>query len=182
MIYVQNLVTLDGYLEGGPWEIDWHNVDAEFFGMVDEMWKNLGHIVFGRKTYEGMYSYWTGAEALKNDGEMAARMTNTPKIVLSRTLKTAEWNNTTLVHDLTDLAKLKAKSEKDLVVFGSSDVCAALLEAGLMDEVRQIVNPILLGKGKPMFQGLQHRVKLKLLRTRTFANGNVMLVYQPEKR
>lgn len=178
-IYVSNLVTLDGYLEGGPWEIDWHNVDAEFFAQADEMWKTMGTILFGRKTYEGMASYWTSEAALKNDAAMAARMTATPKIVVSRTLQKAEWNNTRLVSDLSELAKLHAEPGKDLVIFGSSDLAASLLDAGLLDEIRQIVNPVLLGHGKPMFQGLKQKVKLELLRTRTFGNGNVMLVYAP---
>jgi len=180
-LYVSNLVTADGYFEGGPWEIDWHNVDAEFFAQADEMWKTLGHILMGRKTYEGMLAYWTSEAAVKGDAVVAARMTDTPKIVISRTLKKAEWKNTTLVSEVSEIAALKAKSDKDMVVFGSSDLCASLLDAGLLDEIRQIVNPVLLGHGKPMFQGLRHKTKLKLLRTRTFANGNVMLVYEPEK-
>lgn len=181
-IYVSNLVTADGYFEESPWGIDWHNVDAEFFGQADEMWKTLGTILMGRKTYEGMHKHWTSDEAVKGDAEVAARMTNTPKLVLSRTLKKADWKNTTLVSDVAAIARLKAQSDKDMVIFGSSDVSAALLDGGLLDEVRQIINPVLLGHGKPMFQGLEHRTKLKLLRTRTFANGNVMLVYEPQKK
>lgn len=181
-LYVSNLVTADGYFEGGPWEIDWHNVDAEFFAQAEDMWKTLGTILFGRKTYEGMAKHWTSEAAVKGDAEVAARMTATPKMVVSRTLKQVEWDHTRLVSDISEVAKLKAQSDKDVVIFGSSDLSASLLDAGLIDEIRQIVNPVLLGRGKPMFQGLEHRAKLKLLRTRTFGNGNVMLVYQPEKR
>ena len=183
-LFVQNLVTLDGYVESSPWGLEWHNVDAEFFAAhEEEIWGNLGGIVYGRKTYEGMYKYWTSEEGLKDSSKVAEKLLATPKFVVSSTLKNAEWKNTTVLHDLTELAKVKEKmGDKQMVIFGSSDLCASLLEAGMLDEVKQIVNPVLLGHGKPMFQGLKKTTKLKLLRTRTFKNGNVLLVYEPEKR
>jgi dihydrofolate reductase len=179
-IIVSSLTTLDGYLEAGPWQIDWHNVDAEFFQHTSEMWETVDTILFGRKTYQGMESYWTSEAALKDDPVVTAKMNSIAKIVVSRTLVQAHWNNSRLMKDIAELRKLKEQPAQDIVVFGSSDLAASLLDVGLLDEIRLIVNPVLLGHGKPMFQGLKQQTKLKFVRARTFGNGNVMLVYHPK--
>jgi dihydrofolate reductase len=180
-IVLSNLVTLDGYFEGKPWEIDWHNVDAEFFQQTSEMWETVDTILFGRKTYQGMEAYWTSEAGLKDDPVVSARMSSIAKVVVSRTLVRATWSNSRVVGDITEVARLKEQPGKDLVVLGSSDLAASLLDQGLLDEIRIIMNPVLLGQGKSMFHGLPRRTKLELVRTRTFANGNVMLVYRPHK-
>jgi dihydrofolate reductase len=104
-----------------------------------------------------------------------------PKIVFSRSLDKAEWSNTRLVREnaAEEIRKLKQQPGRDLAVFGSSDLALTLIEEGLIDEFRIFVNPLVLGKGTPLFQGIKKRLDLKLLNMRAFANGNVLLTYQP---
>ena len=109
-------------------------------------------------------------------------MNKTPKIVFSNTLKIAEWNNTMLVFGSAEeeVKKLKEQPGKDMVIFGSGELVTSLAEAGLIDEYRVIVNPIVLGKGRSLFGGLKERLKLKLISSRVFKSGNVLLTYQPD--
>ncbi len=98
-IYVFNLITLDGFFEGPNRELDWHNVDGEFNEFAIEQLNNSGLLLFGRVTYELMASYWPTELALKDDPIVADMMNSIPKIVFSRTLKKADWNNTRLIKD-----------------------------------------------------------------------------------
>ena len=175
------LTSLDGYFEGPAHEIDWHHTDEEFQEFAIEQTNQAGMLLFGRVTYEMMASYWPTAQAIEGDPIVAGLMNSLPKIVFSKTLSKAEWQNTRVVK--TDFAKeiatLKEQPGKDLCILGSSDLAVSFLEAGLLDEIRILVNPIVLGAGKPLFKGIQHRLKLKLLTTRIFKSGNVLLTYQP---
>lgn len=176
------LTSLDGYYEGEKaWEIDWHNVDAEFNELAMDQLDASDHLVFGRATYQGMAQYWPSAEGIKDDPEVASRMNGTAKIVVSRTLEEADitWANSRVVRDPKDLAALKAESGKDLLVLGSSVLTTALMELGLLDELGIMVNPVILGAGNSLSSSAKHRITLKLLRTREFKNGNVLLTYEP---
>ena len=176
-----NMVTLDGFFEGPNGGIDWHNVDEEFNEFAVEQLGTIGMILFGRVTYQGMASYWPTPLAIENDPVVAAQMNSFPKIVISRTLDKAEWNNTRLIKDhvAEEIAKLKQQPGKDLAIFGSANLTASLMHMGLVDEFRIMVNPIILGQGTPLFKGVNEKNNLKLLKTRVFRNGNVLLYYQP---
>ena len=177
------LTSLDGYFEGvKPWEIDWHNVDAEFNELAIQQLDASDCLIFGRATYQGMAQYWPSAEAVTNDPLVASRMNNTPKIVVSRTLREPQpdWANTRLIKDANELGALKQQAGKDMLVFGSSVLTTSLLGLGLLDELGVMINPILLGAGNSLASSATHRIPLKLLRTRQFGNGNVLLTYQPE--
>jgi len=178
------MVTLDGYVSGPNDEIDWHNVDAEFNDYADEMLSSVDALVFGRVTYQLMASYWPTAGATEDDPIIAAKMNAAPKVVFSHTLETVEWNNTTLAKgDLEEeVARLKQDPGKDIVILGSGRLVSALTQYRLIDEYRIMVNPVVLGQGRPLFEGLSDRVRLQLLRTQTFRSGNVMLVYQPVRQ
>jgi len=180
-LFVFNLVTLDGYFEGPNREIDWHNVDAEFNDYAVEMLNSVDTLLFGRVTYELMASFWPTPDAIKNDPIVAERMNNLSKIVFSRTLDKAEWHNTRLVKENIeeDIQKMKNQPGKDIVILGSGSILTQFAQRGLIDEYRIIVNPVVLGDGKPLFKGIKDRLNLKLLKTRTFRNGNVLLYYQP---
>ena len=180
-LLVFNLITLDGFFEGPGQNIDWHNVDAEFNEFALEQLAELGVIIFGRVTYQGMASFWPTPFALENDPVVAAQMNSISKIVVSRTLDKVEWNNTRLIKDnlAQEITRLKEQPGKDLAIFGSANLAASLLQMGLIDEIRVIVNPLLLGQGTPLFQGIAAPLKLKLLKTRTFHNGNLLLCYEP---
>jgi dihydrofolate reductase len=177
------LVSLDGYFEGPNHAIDWHNLDDEFNVHAEELLHTVDLLLFGRVTYQLMAAYWPTPEALGDDPIIAALMNNTPKLVFSKTLDKVGWQNTRLVKGdpAQEIARLKQQPGKDMVIFGSSDLAAVLSEHGLIDEYQIMVNPLFLGEGKPLLKGIKGRLKLKLLRTQTFTNGNVMLCYGPLK-
>lgn len=177
-----NMITLDGYFEGSKkWDIAWHEYvwgdELEKFSI--EQFRDIGMLVFGRVTYEGMASYWSTAS-----GETARLMNSIPKVVFSRTLKGADWNNTRLVKDnaVEEIPKLKREPGKDIYIFGSANLSASLMEHGLIDEYRLGLNPILLGKGNPLFKPGQDETKMKLVEARPMKSGVVILRYQPDRQ
>jgi dihydrofolate reductase len=175
------VVTLDGYYEGPDGEFDWPNVDDEFNEFAISQIDDIDTLLFGRATYDGMASYWPTPAAVEDDPVVADRMNTIPKIVFSRTLERADWQNTRLVKDgaAESIAELKQRPGKALAFFGSPTLTASLIEQGLVDELRVMVHPILLGGGKPLFAALTRRVPVELLRTTVFHSGNVLLVYRP---
>ena len=176
-----NLITLDGFFEGSKsWEIDWHEYawGEELEQLSTEQLKSVGALLFGRVTYEGMAGYWTTQK-----GEIADFMNSLPKILFSRTLEKAEWNNTRLVKEnaVEEVAKLKEQPGKDLFIFGSANLSSTFTKEGLVDEYRLCIAPIILGGGNPLFKPRSHRMKMKLLDARPLKTGGVILRYQPEK-
>ncbi len=180
-LFVFNLVTLDGYFEGPNRDISWHNVDAEFNEYAIPMLDTLDLLLFGRITYELMAGFWPTPEALRDDPIVAAKMNGLAKVVFSRTMDKAEWNNTRLVNEIIEdeIKKIKTLPGKDIALLGSGSIMAQLAQRGLIDEYRIMVNPIVLGKGTPLFKGMTNRLDLKLINARTFRNGNVLLRYEP---
>ncbi len=178
------LTTLDGFFEGLDMDISWHNVDAEFNEFAIAQLNSVDALLFGRVTYELMASYWPTPDAKKNDPVVAGKMNSTPKIVFSKTLEKVNWENTRLIKDnfVKEISKLKQQAGKDMIIFGSSDLAVTFIEHGLIDEYRIMVNPIVLGGGKSLFKGVKDKLNLKLLKTKTFKSGNVLLYYQPGKK
>lgn len=179
------VTTLDGCHVGPNGELDWPNVDEEFHEFSIRQMNDIDTLLFGRVTYEHTAQFWPTPEALESDPVTAGRMNSIHKLVFSSTLTEATWENSELV--TTDpVAKIEELEQRpgdgDLALFGSSTFTASLLEAGVVDELRVMVNPILLGSGAPLFSGLADRVKLRLARTTSFRNGNVLLCYTPEPR
>jgi dihydrofolate reductase len=175
-----NLMTLDGFFEGPQQDIGWHNVDAEFNEFAIAQLDTIGLVLFGRITYQGMASFWPTPFALENDPVVAGLMNNISKVVVSRTLDKADWNNTHLIKDnvAAEIATLKQQPGKELAIFGSANLTASLMRMGLVDELRIMINPVILGQGTALFKGIHDKVDLKLSNTRVFRNGNVMLYYQ----
>jgi dihydrofolate reductase len=176
------MVTLDGYHEGPSHELDWPNVDDEFSDFALEQLEDIDLLVFGRNTYEGMASYWPTEDATRDNPMIAGRMNEVDKIVLSTSLDAAEWTNTRLLRGdaAAELATMKEQPGETIGIFGSSSLTAGVLARGVIDEIRVMVNPVLLGDGVPLFRGLPERVHLAHLNTRTFRCGNVLLSYRPE--
>jgi dihydrofolate reductase len=177
-------VTLDGYFAGPNGDLGWAHEgkqDAEWNAFVAENAQSGGQLLLGRVTYELMASYWPTPQALENDPVVAEGMNNLPKVVFSRTLDKASWKNTKLVKG--DMAaavrKLKQEPGKGMALLGSGSVVSQLAQAGLIDEYQIVVNPVALGEGKTLFAGIKEKLNLKLTRTRTFANGNALLCYEP---
>jgi dihydrofolate reductase len=181
-LFLFNMISLDGFFEGENHDINWHTVDDEFNEFAIEQLGQIGTLIFGRRTYELMASYWPTPSALQDDTTVAKAMNNLPKIVYSHTLENVEWENTTLKKEVNvdEIEKLKAESTGDIGVFGSANLAITLRKLGLIDEYRVIVSPLLLGKGTPLFQEINELTKLKLIKSRVFKNGNVLMCYEPE--
>jgi dihydrofolate reductase len=180
-VIVFNSVTIDGYFSGVNGDISWAKVqqDAEFREFTAQNAKAGGVLVFGRITYELMKSYWPTPDAIKNDPIVAERMNNLPKVVFSRTLDKSDWNNTKLIKGdpAPEIRRMKREFDQDIVIMGSGSIVSQLTQQGLIDEYQIVVNPVVLGKGRTMFEGVE-KLSLKRTTTRAFGNGNVLLCYQ----
>jgi dihydrofolate reductase len=179
---VFNNVTLDGYFADLNGDMSWaRKQDAESKAFVQENASGGGQLLFGRITYELMTSYWPTPYAMKNDPIVAERMNNLPKVVFSRTLDKASWNNTKLLKgDLAaEIRRMKKEPGENMVILGSGSIVSQLAQEGLIDAYQIMVNPVVLGKGRTMFDGIKEKLTLKLIKTRTFGNGNVLLCYEP---
>ena len=177
---VFNQVSLDGYFTDKNDDMTWaHKHDAEWQSFASENASGGGVLVFGRKTYDLMAGYWPTPQALKNSPIVARQMNNLPKIVFSRTLDTATWNNTTLIKgDIVEaMRKLKAESGPDMVILGSGTIVSQFTDARLIDQYQVVVNAIALGDGRTMFSSIKERTDFRLKEARTFSNGNVVLWY-----
>ena len=182
---VFNNVTLDGYFSGPGGDFRWAHAgsdDPEYQAFVAENAKGGGALVLGRVTYELMAGWWPTPAAAQMDPVVAGQMNALPKVVFSRTLASASWANTTLLREdaAAAMRRLKTEAGPDLVILGSGRVVAALAREGLIDEYQLLVNPVVLGKGRTMFDGLDEPMPLRLTESRAFRNGKVFLRYAAE--
>jgi dihydrofolate reductase len=176
-----NLVTLEGFFEGPKkWDLDFHEYvwGDELEQLSLEQGKTADALLFGRVTYEGMAAYWSTAK-----GAIADFMNSVPKVVFSRTLAKADWNNTRLVRENAEgeVAKLKTSSKQNLYVFGSAELSATLMQHDLFDEYRLCVVPVVLGAGTPLFKSDGQRKRMKLRETRALKSGGVILFCEPQR-
>jgi dihydrofolate reductase len=181
------MVSMDGYFEGPNHDLSWHNVDKEFNAFAANNMVESGVLVFGRRTYELMANFWPKYKPQAGDSDNAVvteRMNNLPKIVFSKNLKAVSegenWKNVTLKKGniAEEIKKLKGQPGKAILVLGSSNLCVSLLEYGLLDELLIMVNPVVIGAGTPLFHGIKDKPRFKLLNTKTFKSGNILLHYQ----
>jgi dihydrofolate reductase len=183
-LIVFNHVTLDGYFTSANGDMSWAhtgNDDAEFNEFVADNASGGGQLLLGRMTYDLFSSYWPTQIAIQNNPIVAEGMNNMSKAVFSRTLDEAPWNNTKLLKGdiVSEVRKLKNEPGNGIAILGSGTLVSQLAPAGLIDEYQVMVNPIVLGKGRPLFAGIHDTLNLKLAKTRAFANGKVYLCYQP---
>jgi len=174
-----NLVTVDGCFEGPKsWDLNFHQEvwGEELERLSIEQLESADMLLFGRVTYVGMAAYWTTAT-----GKIADLMNNIPKTVFSRTLATADWQNTRLVkeHAAEEVERLKQQPGKNMFIFGSADLSATLMRHHLIDEYRLALCPVILGGGNPLFKAGSGRTDLKLVEARPFKAGCVILRYHP---
>jgi dihydrofolate reductase len=175
-------VSLDGYFVDANGDMSWaHKQDPEWTEFASGNASGDGALLFGRVTYQMMASFWPTPAAMVRAPAVAEGMNNMPKFVFSRTLDEASWKNTTLVKGdiLAEVRRMKNEPGPGLAILGSGSIVSQLAQAGLIDEFQIVVNPIILGKGKTLFEGVKEKVALKLIRTRAFGNGNVVLYYEP---
>lgn len=174
-----NLVSVDGFFEGEKsWDLSWHHpvVDDEFHRFAISQLRAADVLLLGRVTYEGFAAFWSTAS-----GEIAELMNSIRKVVFSRSLEKAEWANTTLVRQdaAAAVSELKQKYERDLLVFGSADLSATFMHAGLFDEYRLAIAPVILGRGRALFSSRSHPLKLELIESKLLSSGGVILRYKP---
>jgi dihydrofolate reductase len=173
-----NLMTLDGFFEGRErWSLDFHEIawGDELERLSLDQLATADALLFGRVTFEGMAAYWKTAK-----GTIADFMNRLPKVVFSRTLRDADWRNSRVAEDaVREVPRLKAENARELYIFGSAKLCDSLLHAGLIDEYRIALVPVVLGEGTPLWKSSSARVRMSLLNSRALANGCVILRYAP---
>jgi dihydrofolate reductase len=180
-LVLQMMVSLDGYFEGPNRELDWHLVDEELHSHFNEVLGAMDAFLDGRVTYELMAAYWPTADADPDApasvAEFARIWRDMPKLVFSRTLERADWNTTVVREvDPVHIRELKEQATGDLAI-GGAELAAAFREHYLIDELRLYVNPVVLGAGRPLFRPGGTRLDLRLVETRAFTNGVVLLRY-----
>lgn len=170
-----NAITLDGCFEGEKsWDLGFHELvwGPELEQLSLEQLRSAEALVFGKTTYEGMAAYWQTAE-----GEIAGYMNSIKKIACSRTLHNPEWNNTIIARDaVAEIKKLKQEANKDLFVFGSGILSESLLNAGLFDELRLCIAPVILGGGRRLFTDKRTQ-NLSVKECTQLKNGGILLKY-----
>ncbi len=179
-------VSLDGYFCDPHGDMSFAHKppdDVEWQEFVVENAASSGVLVFGRTTYDMMAAWWPTLAAAKEMPEVAAQMNAVSKIVFSRTLTSADWNNTTLIkNDLVGtISRIKAEPGPDMAILGSGSVVTQLAAPGLIDTIQIVVNPVALGAGKSFLAGLRQPLNLTFTHARTFGNGSVVLSYAPER-
>lgn len=181
-VMVYNSVSLDGYFVDAQGDMSWaHKRDPEWSAFVAENAQGGSVLLFGRVTYELMAGFWPTDAAMQTLPAVAERMNAGPKVVFSRTMDKASWNNTKLIQgDLAaEVRKMKQAAGDPLVIMGSGSIVSQLTDERLIDEYQMVMTPIVLGKGRTMFDGIKERVSLRLTKSRAFGNGSVVLWYEP---
>jgi dihydrofolate reductase len=181
-LVVYNSMSLDGYFTDTNGDMSWaHKRDPEWQAFVTENAGSGGQLLFGRVTYDLMASFWPTSLAAQSNPIVVERMNNLQKYVFSTTLDKASWNNTRLFKgDLaTEVRKLKQQPGPNIVIMGSGSVVAQLAEAGLIDEYQIVLNPLVVGSGRTLFEGVKRKLPMTLASSRAFGNGNVVLFYEP---
>jgi dihydrofolate reductase len=183
-------ITLDGYLSGPGCELDWHfkSWTQEMGDALCSQLAKADTILLGRVTYNAMAKYWpakvSDPSCRGEDFAFANMMNSYTKIVFSKTIASTAWNNTKLLKGnlQEEISRLKKKPGKDIMVYGSGQLADALIKSGLVNEYQLWLHPVILGKGKPLFNPdsnqEQERLYLKMVNTKIFPSGVVMILYQ----
>jgi dihydrofolate reductase len=180
--------TLDGFVAGANGEMDWIKVDDEMFDLAGKQTDLADTALYGRVTYEMMNSYWPTAgdqpNASKHDIEHSGWYNQALKVVLSKTLNENGLKNTKIIRDnlSENINELKQKDGKNILIFGSATASHSLFSQGLIDEFWLFVNPVIIGRGIPLFKGITETTKLLLVESKTYSCGVVALHYQTENK
>lgn len=174
------IVSLDGFHEDFNGVFDFAIVDEEFREFAIRQLDESDTLSFGRATYEHMAAYWPTDQARANDDAIATRMNTKPKLVFSNSLDHAEWSNTTVIagDSIQRIEEIKSDAGGEVLVIGSAHLTASFVAANILDELRIMVSPIVLGQGHALFEDLKERIALKLTDVRQFESGNVLLTYR----
>jgi dihydrofolate reductase len=177
--------SLDGFIEGPNGELDWAMAeDKETWKEMNETLNSVDAIILGRKMYPAYEQYWLALLAnptgTDNENAYAQRADKIPHIVLSKTLQKVTWHVTRIVRDVEEIRKMKQESGKDMLTFGGATLVSSLMNLGLVDELRLMVNPLFLGGGKALFKDVRDRHTLKLVQAKPLKTGKVSLIYDTQ--
>ena len=182
-IVVTEFVSLDGVMEDpggaedfehGGWTFEIERGDGDRFKMEET--RESDALLLGRVTYEGFAAAWPSRE-----GAFADKFNGMPKYVVSSTLEDPEWSNTTVLDGdvVEEVSKLRRETPGDIVVHGSAQLVQTLLEAELVDELRLMVFPVLLGSGRRLFGSTDGKRRMRLADSKTVGDGVAILIYEP---
>lgn len=178
-------MTLDGFIAGPDGELDWILGDDEMSDYEIGLISELDTLLLGRKTYAEFYAYWSEKGPPKEGWEktFAKKINALHKIAVSKALNTAEWSDSKIMAEIAPdkISKLKDDSKKGILIYGSASIVQQLSNLGLIDEYQLLVHPILLSKGKKLFQDVD-KIDLKLVSSKAFKSGVMVLTYQPGKK
>jgi dihydrofolate reductase len=179
-------MSVDGFIEGPSGELDWVETWEDPFDLLPQ----IDTCILGRGMYPGYQQYWrailanpegilpfTGKVASKGEITYAHFADKTPHIVLSKTLDEVAWKNTRIVRDVAELGQMKQQPGKDMHAVGGAALVSSLLNVGLIDELRLVVQPIVLGGGKALFKDVKERHALTLLGVKPLTSSKVCLIY-----
>ncbi|HST86882.1 MAG TPA: dihydrofolate reductase family protein [Ktedonobacterales bacterium] len=188
-IIVTMWVTLDGFIAGPNGEMDWVGqfYDDAMGTYESELVNSADTLLLGRVTYQSFAGSWPkvpdNPDASPGEVEYARKLNAMRKIVFSKTLEGAEWNNSQLAREIVpeEIERMKQEHGRDMVIYGSASLVQTLTNLGLIDEYQILVHPVVLGGGKPLFHGITNRKTLTLVNSQTHPSGVVLLTYQPER-
>lgn len=184
---LQVQMTVDGYIAGPNGEMDWitFNWDDALKEYVTELTESMDQIVLGRKLAQGFIPHWASVAQNPDHEEHLAgvKFTETPKVVFSKTLTASEWDNTVLATGdlVAEITRLKNQEGPDIIAYGGATFVSNLIKHNLIDEYHLFVNPAAIGHGLPIFQGLEDKQNMKLVKAIPFACGIVLLNYEPDR-
>ena len=178
---VFNSISLDGHFTDGTSDMSWaHAPDPEWQQFTAENAGGDAELIFGRKTYEMMASFWPTPQAKQMMPEVAASMNRMSKNVFSRSLKDVSWENSRLARGdlVAEVRRLKSEPGPGLLIMGSGEIVSQLTQAGLIDDFQLVTVPIVLGKGRSLFEGVTSRPGFELTKTRIFKSGKIVAWYE----
>ena len=178
-------LSLDGYFSDANNGTDWFVSDEETWKYLLGTFKSLDTILLGQVTYEMFAAYWPKPDPSDPSPKVLIDfMNNSRKVVFSKSLKKAEWNNSVVKKDIVpeEIHKMKQAPGKDIVIYGSGSIVSQFTKLGLIDEYQFLINPVFLGNGKTIFKSDEAKAKLTFLDSKKFECGNIMLRYEANKK
>ncbi|WP_372773039.1 dihydrofolate reductase family protein [Mangrovibacterium sp.] len=171
--------SLNGYYQGADGNIDWHSNGSEEIEFAQTKLQEGKTLLFGRRTYELIRNFWVGPMAYELFPAVALRLNQTEKLVCSNTLKQTEWNNTSILSDdiVSQIKKIKETEGENITLMGSGSLLKQLAEADLIDEYEIMIDPVILGSGKTIFEGINKELNLQITDARLFRESGTLVLY-----